>query len=462
MLGSIVLVASGLLSTIDIGAVNELRLRLTPTISATGAQVPTAGLDLMTSPYAHFETKSRQFDFRFSYAAQITEPDLEMLFTTPQAPLLFQYAETSASYASRHWGISASEGASFGQMNFSFLTPYAIAPGQVLGGPPPVQLLPCTDLAHCASETVTYGSSSTSAMLHYTHRKTTFSISASYSLNGGLDEPSRALVPLVSVPHVDLTVAQRVTRRDTLVTQGDATAADSTQRPCDPATGGPQLNLTTPNPPLCAPSGQWVGVREVWSHAIARRIMIDLVGGATLARVTVNDTDDRSQRIYYPSSSIDTLTFKDGNPAQPYRVVPYPVFGAILTYTLQNAQADRPALHPMTLPRPAAYVYTRVGPVVDMHYGIIDPRLEVGAAALKRIDERHSLRGDVAFVRSLWGSSLDATYVTGEAEVLRRLDKRIEAGLGLRGAWQHDPFTGEFWSANLFLTFVWHEPRFVL
>jgi hypothetical protein len=446
MLGAIVLVASGLVSTLDVGAYNELRLRFAPTVGDT----PLTAVDFVTAPYLRVESKSRHLDLKFAYAADVTLPDLEMLSSAPQDPQLFQLADLSAWYSTKHWVFGLSQGGSIGEMNFSYLSPYLVTPGQPVGGPPPVQLIPCADPAHCANETVVFGSSATMATLRYLRDdKTSFGIAPSYNISGGLDAPSRAIVPVLSNPRVDFNVEHRITRRDELLTQGDVTASDESQRACNPATGGPPVNLHDPNPPVCAPSAEWVSLREVWRHRVSRRVATELIGGATVARATVNDTDDPAH----------------ANPAQPYRIVPYPVFGGVVTYTLQNPDPDRPALNPVLRdpPKPAAYFYTRVGPVVDTFYGIVDPRLEIGAAIFQPLDAKYLLTARASFVRSLWGTSLDATYVSGEVSAYRRLDKyRFDVGVGTRGAWQQDPFTGEFWVFSAFVAFMWHEPRFVL
>jgi len=425
--------ASGLFTTLFLGASAETRLREAP--GGTPGSVAFA-VDLAALPYFRFETRSKHFDFKLDYAAEITQPDLE--YGIHEGPQAFQLADLSVWYAARDWVFGATQGGGVGTMNFSYLTPYEIAP-QGQSGPPPVQLVPCTDLAHCASEIVTLGSSYSSLSARYKHDRNTVALTPSYSVSGGLDEASKVLLPIVSVPRIDFVFEHVLGRRDAISTLAYASAADSTARACNPATGGPPLDLTNPNPPTCAPRAQWGGARETWTHRITRRLSLELTGGAAVAR---NEID----------------------PSQPYSVLPYPVVGALVGYALQNTDPDRPAMHPLLSdpPKPAVYAYGRVEPMIDTHWGIVDPRLEIGAAILKPLDEENTLTGHVAFVRSLPPTVLDATYVEGEVGALHKLDRyRFEAGGGLRGAYQDDPFTGRFYVLGAYLTFVWHEPRIV-
>ena len=67
------------------------------------------------------------------------------------------------------------------------------------------------------------------------------------------------------------------------------------------------------------------------------------------------------------------------------------------------------------------------------------------------------------FLRSLPPTILDATFVGGDVQLTRRLDKyRFEIGGGVRGAYQRDPFSGEFYVFSAYVVLLWHEPRFVL
>ncbi|HEY1954287.1 MAG TPA: hypothetical protein VGH28_01715 [Polyangiaceae bacterium] len=423
-------IASGLFTTLFLGSRTELRLREVP-LGTGGVQF---AVDLETLPYARFEMRSRHFDFKIDYAADVTQPDLEGGINA--GPQLFQLANMSTWYSTRDWEIGASQGGGIGQMNFSYLTPYSAVPGQS-GGPPPVQLVPCTDLTKCANELVELGSSASSLTLRYKHDRSSVAVSPSYSVTGGIDDASRKIFPVVSLPRVDASFEQTVGRRDVLATRGSAAAADSTPRACNPATGGPPLDRTDPNPPTCAPRAQWGTLSETWEHRLSRRISLELTGGAAVAR-----------------NEIDT--------SQPYNLLAYPVAGVLVGYALRNPDPDRPAMHPIITdpPKPSAYAYARVGPVIDNYWGFVDPRLEIGAAALDPINDKYTLLGHAAFVRSLPPTALDASYFAGDVELLRRIDKyRFEFGGGLRGAYQKDPFTGEFYVISAYLTFIWHEPR---
>src|SRR5947209_5160729 len=115
MLSALIL-ASGILSTVDVGARAEMRVRVAPNIDpTTGKQAgPATGVDALLTPYARYESKTRHVDFKVGYAALVTAPDVEQIFTgQPSPPQLFQMADVSAWYTTKHWVIGASEAGSF-------------------------------------------------------------------------------------------------------------------------------------------------------------------------------------------------------------------------------------------------------------------------------------------------------------------------------------------------------------
>lgn len=472
MIGALIL-AAGILSTVDVGARAEMRVRVAPNIDPTTGQSsgPAAGVDLLLTPYVRYESKTRHLDFKIGYAALVTAPDIEQWFTgQPSPPQLFQMADVSAWYSSKHWVVGASEAGSFGQMNFSYLTPYPVTPnGPVSQGPPPLQLVPCSDALHCQNITVNFGASSSAVAMRWTGRHTSFSMAPSYSISGGTDTNSQQTVPLVSMPRIDAALEHQIARRDFLVTEAEATMATSSLRACDPTNGGPAPLIPNPDPNgfppfvvdpkpyACAPAEQWVALREVWRHRVTRRIMLEAGAGAMIASVSYNRADTSG-------FAADANGVKD-TPLQPFNVFPYPVARFMLAYSLENPDPDRPLLHRVLTdpPKPSIYTYARVGPVVDTHYGFFDPRFEVGVAALRALDSKYTIMGHLGFLRSLPPTLLNATYFGGDVQLTRRLDTyRFELGGGLRGAYQHDVFSGEFYVFSAYIVLLWHEPRFVL
>jgi hypothetical protein len=473
MLGALIL-ASGILSTVDVGARAEMRVRVAPnTDPTTGKSVgPAAGADLLLTPYARYESKTRHFDFKVGYAALVTAPDIEQWFSGQASPpQLFQMADISGWYSTKHWVIGASEAGSFGQMNFSYLTPYPVTPsGPVSQGLPPLQLVPCTAGQPCRNITVNFGASSSSIAMRWTGRHTSFSMAPSYTISGGTDLASQQTVPLVSQPRIDAALEQQIARRDFLVTEAEATAATSSIRACDPANGGPAPLIPNPDPngtPAfvvdphasgCAPAEQWVALREIWRHRVTRRIMLEAGGGAMIASVSYN-------RASTSTFNVDPNGVNKDTPLVPFNVFPYPIARVMLAYSLQNPDPDRPLLHRALTdpPKPSIYTYARVGPVVDTHYGFFDPRFEVGIAGLHAIDAKYTVQAHVGFLRSLPPTLLNATFFGGDVQLTRRLDTyRFELGGGLRGAYQRDVFSGEFYVFSAYIVLLWHEPRFVL
>ena len=144
-------------------------------------------------------------------------------------------------------------------MNFSYLSQVPVSAGQPMTGPsrPP----PCTSAQFCASETIHFATSATGAFVRYTEARNTVAIAPSYTVGGGVDAASQALVPIVSQPRIDVAVEHKVTRRDVVVTEGGATAADSTPRVR--SDDGRAAPIGVPNPPLCAPhENGWACVRS--------------------------------------------------------------------------------------------------------------------------------------------------------------------------------------------------------
>jgi hypothetical protein len=468
------ILASGILSTVDVGARSEMRMRVAPSVVSTSTGTKTGdvsvGADLLVTPYARYQARTRHVDFKLGYAALVTVPDIEQIFTgQPRTPELFQMADTSAFYSSKHWVVGASEAGAFGQMNFSYLTPYPVTPsGPVSSGPPPLQLVPCTDALHCQNITVNFGASATSFAMRWTGRHSSFSIAPAYSISGGTDRNSQQTVPLVSMPRVDAAFEHQTSRRDYFVTEAEATAANSSIRACNKDNGGPAPMIPDktdptklvpdPFPSACAPAEQWVALREVWRRRITRRITSEVGLGAMVASVSYNRAEVSTFNVDDKGASKDTQL-------QPFNVFPYPLARVMFAYTLQNSDPDRPLLHRVLTdpPKPSIYTYARVGPVVDTHYGFFDPRFEVGVAALHAIDAKYTVQAHLGFLRSLPPTLLNATYFGGDVQVTRRLDMyRFELGGGLRGAYQHDIFSGEFYVFSAYIVLLWHEPRFVL
>ena len=190
-----------------------------------------------------------------------------------------------------------------------------------------------------------------------------------------------------------------------------------------------------------------MGLREKWRHRLTRRGWLELSAGAIVARATINNDNTMA------------------NPAQPYKLVGYPDFSALVGWSLQNTDPDRPAMYPVITdpPKPSVYAIARLGPIIDTRYGLIDPRLEIGGGILQPLGPSYTFNAHAAFVRSVPPTVLDATYVEGWGELLRHIDKyRFDAGGGVRAAYQRDPFLGEFFVVSFYITLVWHEPRIKL
>ena len=390
--------AADLFTNVVLGDRSEARLRLT--------EGPNVGFDLATTPMAELRLHARRAEFDVSYAPSFTLGDIE----TGGTFQLFQIADARLRFVAHRTTLTLGTAGSYGDYNFTYLTPTSTPVGPT---PPPPQAVP-------TAETVRYGSARTAASIRHTWRRWSFTISGEHSVAGGLDEPSRVFVPLISSPSASLSLAWDATRRDALTTTALASVVDSTPRPCNPATGGPPLipNALTPT---CAPNDEWAELRESWRHVLGRGAFLTLAAGASVVRQQI---DRGATETYQPE----------------------PEGEATLSFDLGAAQPWRSRLE----------LTARVTPLVDIRYAIVESRAEA-AARFTYGTERDKLAASVSFVRSIPPTNIDATYLDFAVEGVHQLDKRVGVGLGTRGAWQHDAFTDSFFIVGFYLTFIWQS-----
>src|SRR5260221_328262 len=83
MLGALIL-ASGILSTVDVGARSEMRVRVAPTVLPQGGLGPAStGVDILLTPYARFEAKTRHLEFKLGDAA-LEHQSTRRVFLVPE------------------------------------------------------------------------------------------------------------------------------------------------------------------------------------------------------------------------------------------------------------------------------------------------------------------------------------------------------------------------------------------
>src|SRR5262249_28724908 len=134
----------------------------------------------------------------------------------------------------RRLRVTASEALSYGEVNYTYLVP---DPNSALTPDAPRQLMP-------ADGTLLEGSSQTALVVEGAiARKLSFRFMPSYTIGGGLDAPSRAIVPLQTTPRLDAALTYAASAHDQIGPQVGLWASRSTSRPCDPSTGGPPARL---------------------------------------------------------------------------------------------------------------------------------------------------------------------------------------------------------------------------
>jgi hypothetical protein len=404
---------------------------------------PCVGLDLTTTPAARLDVASRRTTLSVSYAPMFTwreplrtAPDGDLYgvrFTGPNRNVeQLQAGSLTLFHATRRLALGLFQDASFGDMNYTYLTPTSQTPGFV--PPTPHPLLPPGQ-----TQTLLYGATRSAASFGWTtseHTRT--SAFAQYSASGGLDARSKLIVPLVSAARGELAFDARVAKRWWLETRGGPGASNSTPRPCNPETGGPQLPADQLPPgtqfpyPTCAPVVVTGELREVVRWQASRKVTASLSGGVVVTAVKLK-----------PKLTPDTP-----RPEEDYRVRPNPDVRLDVSWALAATGLQA---------RSIVELRARLSPVIDFRFALPDPRAEIGAA-WTRTRGRWESRAELVYVQSIPGvSSVDSTYVGLSAEAFRAIDKRFDVGLGARGAWQWDPTFGFFFTNGFFATFRWRE-----
>jgi hypothetical protein len=387
--------------TMEVSNRTEVRGRVTPGL-AQGAE----GVDLADIPAARFDLSDRRWRYTLGYRATAMLPDLELGVT----PELINSADIGAAWHDRSVEIGLAESATYGQYNT----------GQSLAGATPVATTggtmapPTTGVQALAPPgTLTFGSSLTDLVGRYQlARRWHATTDLDYSITGGLDDASRAFLPLVRGPRAELRLGHDVTRIDTLETVAIGQHADTSSGQCFSIIV--RANLSLP----CQPSVSAVQLLEVWRHRFGHDTEGAFGAGASYAHV-------------------------DLGAGQPYASSIYPA-----------AQAG--LLHRRTVEglRSVARFDVALAPFLDLRTGVIDERAQA-TLGLELPSKHVGYTATVGAARSVVSSlTAPATIVQASVDVEWHLTRVLSVGSGLRFFWQQQDPLGTYAGAMLvgFLT----------
>ena len=271
--------------------------------------------------------------------------------------------------------------------------PATAAPGTGPAAPTPVG--PAAPAVLTQPATLRTGSSRTAltASTQMTRHLTTTS-TVDYSVGGGVDEASRAALPIIRGPRGELSATYSLTRLDGLETRIAAQHTTASSGTCSP------LLVNVPAGATCATTGDTAQISEAWLRRLTRTSTATLAGGASLGHVRLR-------------------------PEDPFITHVYPVIRA--SFTHERVVED---LH--TFLR----VDAQLAPLIDVRTGIVDQRAQ-GSILLSIPIQRVTLAGSFSGTRSVSSPYVQpVTGLQGVFEVAYRVDRHVSLGAGGRYAWQ--------------------------
>lgn len=348
----IVLAAAGV---IGLAHGSEVRLR-------GGTDLGAPVLEVEATPSATLLLRSRSWDLSLGYAPRLTLRQLDV----SGAFEALQTGTLGLSWHGRRTVLSVHGDATYGTQRFTSLDLQSALPE----GSSSIQRLP-------AAVPLAYMSARGGAIVTHTPApRWALDGAFEYSVAGGTDAASRAVVPLQSGPHGALGATYSLTRIDHLATALDASYALFSSGP--EATVG----LAT----------------ETWRRALSRRT--DSSFGLGIA---------------------GTIS-RDGSAAEP-RYGAYPVAEAALSHRAPDRLDARFSL--------------ALAPVVDRLSGRVDERLQGAAAATWSFAPRLGVRARISAAQTVpWSEDDAVTLVLGEAAISARVSDRLQLEVGTRGASQ--------------------------
>lgn len=347
-------------TALDAGVRSEVRLR-------GGAADPVLDLEATPSAALHVRWPTWSLDAGYTPRFTLRQVDLDA------SAEMLQSGTLSAAWHGRRTSFEAHANGAYGIESFSSLAV------QSSSDTPPVQRLPDTGRISYASlragAGVTWAAS----------RRWKLTAGLDFLLSGGIDDASRAVVPLQSGPHAELGAEHALTRKDQLVTAIDASQATF-------STGA---------------DATVIEASEAWRRALSRRLSSTLRAGVAGALHTGGEGGESVYSVY-------------------------PVVQAVLAW---RSPADALELQ--------ASVW--VEPVVDRLSGRVDERLQGSVGGTWSPSRSVALRGRIGAAQSVpWDGDQAIRLALGEAAVSVRVTDQLRAELGTRGALQ-DPQGASQW-----------------
>jgi hypothetical protein len=385
--------------------------------------------DIDTRPVARLQLTTPTTSYSFGYAPSFT---VLALGAEEGDLVVSQSADVSAQVRSERVTFTVSEGASYGQRNFQALivsgnagsvpagttpgtgTPPTGTPPPTGGTPPPMGGggVPTGQTAgqlQTLSQTITYGSSISTASLQYLFAPLTLGTAlAGYEYSGGFNAASEQFLPVRRGPFATLALRYRATRTDDFTTSTNGSSLDT----------GSTLHA------------QIVDVGEEWLHRWDPSVVTTIRAGVALARAEADGVPHRLATGIVPVSSASLL------------------YG----FGLAGGKMRTTAL-------------LQFAPIIDRFTGDLDQRLQWGIDLnWTRFD--WSLLGNLSGAQSVLPSvvfsntqALPFNYYSGSASVMYRLRRDLSMEGGLRAAWVRvagdDPYP-LLWSVFLAGTYTMH------
>jgi hypothetical protein len=398
--------AADVAATLDLSDRMEVRARSlqqsATAAPATGAGTAALGIDLANTANVQLRAQDRRWDYYVTYGAALVLPDVELGVTAQPS----QFASMGVGWHERRVRLALREDGTYAIQNSAYLLPTSAtppaAPAQgMMGMPAPTPTPPALTTAP-APKTITLGTSRTVLATNLLlDPRTRANGSLEYSLSGGLDAGSQAVLPFQMGPRVVVDVSHSLARRDTLGVTASAQQADFSASPCPPTTTG-----------TCQPSDRIAQLTAVERHALSRSSGLTFTAGAATAAARLKPQDG-------------------------YHYTPYPVAEASYSNILSKE-------------RDTLTVTARYFPSVDPTTGLVFAAVQLDSSFVRHMTQYLALLFAAGVSQSVpTDQPAAATIVHADvgAEYAADRYRLLTLSMGERMYWQNQNGLGSFVSA---------------